>query len=464
MSQINLFISYSHEDESYFRKLKSYINARSCPNLNIWDDGEIRPGNEWDTEIKTKLNDAQIILLLISQDFLNSNYIDAIELKTALERHAKKQCKVIPIFTKNCYLENYPQITKLQGLPTGMKFLSDLGEQVYAQYAEIQKEIIEVAADMLTDKNILDSIHKNDDKSTDAKAIEGMRNSGKIFLSVPSSEEGKKKRRSFIIQVEGKIKYENWPYEIVPGLNDGEALSKETDEEIVKVCAGLIDDSIYSIHIISNEADLASGIDKMQYDLSRSIHADSPFHKRIVWLLTADLKSKLNKEVSMDPLFTGNDFESMFDLIKSLDVEKDKKITEMKKGFSPNKKVFMFYDFFKDHNSELRIRLKTSIEENENIAVFPSVPNSTLTAEKEELAKCDGAFIFYGASDPEWFLMRQSLLIAEGEARLKGLCVDEPGIKLKIDRDVSKNAFVTTIKGINGFDDDLKSFLDKLKL
>lgn len=462
MSLINLFISYSHEDQSYFKSLKKYINSKNCPNLNVWDDGEIRPGNEWDIEIKKKLNDAQIVLLLISQDFLNSNYIDAIELKTALQKHEQKKCRVIPIFTKTCYLENYPQITKLQGLPTGMKFLSDMGEQVYAQYAEIQKEIIDVAAEMVTDINIFDSIAQNDSKSAEAKAIEGLRNKGKIFLSIPTSEEGRKRRKSFVIQVEGKIKYENWPYEIVPSINEAEGLLKETEEVIVKACTELINQSVYSIHIVSSETDLDEGIDKIQYDLSKSIHAESPFHKRIVWFLSADLKAKMDKHISMDPLFTGNDFESMFELIKSIDLEKEKKIVELKKGFSPNKKVFMFYDFYKDHNNDLRIKLKTSLEDFEDISVYPSMPNATLSADKAELDKCDAALIFYGASDPEWFLMRQSILVAAGATRLKGICVDEPGINLKIKRDVIKNAFIT-IEGDNNFDGGVKDFLARLK-
>lgn len=462
MSKINLFISYSHADKSYFENLKKYINSKNCPNINVWDDGEIDAGTEWDQQIKKKLEDAHMILLLISQDFLNSHYIDQVELKAALEKHEQKKCRVIPIFTKTCYLNNHPQITRLQGLPAGMKFLSDLGEQVYAQYTEIQREIIEIATEMLTEMNIRDSIAQEDDNSRAAKAIGQLSNTGKIFLSVPASEEAKKKRRALLMQVEGKIKYENWPYEIVPSIPDTEALYKKSPDELVAACKEYIEGTVYSIHIIASETDLVQGPDKIQYDLSKQLHAESAFHKRIVWLLQADIKAKLDKEVSMDPLFTGNDFEFLFDLIKNLDAEKNKKINALKTAFSPNKKVFMFYDFSKDHNSELRIQLKTKIEENENIAVLLNMPNGTLSADREELEKCDGACIFYGASDPEWFLMRQSILIASGKTGSKAICIDEPEIDVKIKRDVSKNAFIT-IRGKNDFEDGVKHFLDKLK-
>ncbi len=462
MSKIDLFISYSHEDKPYFTALSQYVNGHNCPALNVWSDGEISPGSEWDEEIKNKLGSARIILLLISQNFLNSSYIDKVELTSALERHEQKKCTVIPIFVKTCYLENYPQITRLQGLPNGMRFLSDMGEQVYTSYTEIQKKIIELSTEILTEKNIQESISQNDAKSADARAIEELRNKAKVFLSVPESEEGKKKRKAFIIQVEGKIKYENWPYQIVPSINDAETLAKKTPAEMLAACTDLIKEAVYSIHIIASENDINAGIGKMQYDLSKDLHNGSTFHKRIVWLLSADLKTKLDKEISMNPLFTGNDFEYMFDLIKSLDTEKDKKINNLKKAFSPNKKVFMFYDFSKDHNSNLRIDLKAKIEENENIAVLPSMPNSTLSSDTEQMEDCEGACIFYGASDPEWFSMRQAILIAAHKTRSKAVCVDEPEADIKLKRDVSKNFFIT-IKGKSDFENGIKTFLDNLK-
>lgn len=463
MSKINLFISYSHEDKPYFDKLKTYINSENCPNLTIWDDGEIKPGTEWDQEIKTKLNQSQMVLLLISNDFLRSKYINQVELKSAFERHKEKKCRVIPIWAKNCYLNNHKEITDIQGLPVGMKFLSDLGEQVYAQYTEIQKEITELSAEMLTDANILNAIAQNDKQSGEAIAIEELRNKGKIFLSVPASEEGRKKRMAFMYQVEGKIKHEDWPYQIIPSLEETQELLKKNQDDIIAACSSHIKESVYSIHIIVSENDLTAGPDKIQYDLSKSLHADSAFHKRIVWFLNADLIEKFDKEVSMDPRFIGNDYEAMFDKIKSLDTEKEQKINEMKKAFSPNKKVFMFYDFTKDHNNELRIKLKKRIESDENIAVIPNMPNGMVSGDMQELEKCEGACIFYGSADPEWFIQRQSILYASGKTNSKAICIDEPGLEKKIERDLMNNVFIT-IKGENDFESSVKIFLDKLNL
>ena len=117
--------------------------------------------------------------------------------------------------------------------------------------------------------------------------------------------------------------------EIVPSIDETEQLFLKSPEEIVAACNEFIKGTFYSIHIISKADDLVEGIDKIQYDLTKTIHANSSFHKRIVWLLKDDIKAKLDKEVYMDPLFIGLDYECLFDLIKNLDAEKYKKINEL---------------------------------------------------------------------------------------------------------------------------------------
>lgn len=461
MSKINLFISYAHADASYFQTLKKYVNNKNCPGVNVWDDGELNPGDTWDEAIKTKLAEAKIILLMISQDFLNSIYINEVELKSALERHKLNQCRVIPVFTKSCVLDNHKQITKLQGIPAGMKFLNELGEQVYSHYAEIQRTVTELAMEMATEKNIQLSINNNDEQSTDAKAIENLSGNGKIFLSIHDTEEGRKKRRALIIQADGKIKYEQWPYEIIPSIKEAEELLTKTPAEIEAACEQYLKESVYSIHIMAAENDFDNGIAQLQYQLGGKAQSEKTFHKRIVWLLTADLKPKVTRAICMDPIFPGNDFEFLFDMIKNFDAEKNKKINDLKNAFSPGKKVFMFYDFDKDHNNELRIQLKAKIEEKENISVLFNLPNGSPTEDKAELEKCDGACIFYGAADPLWFLYRQRTLLDAGHTKSKAVCVDEPELDVKINRDVSRHAFIT-IRGKNDFDLGIQTFLDKL--
>ena len=71
---------------------------------------------QWDKIIKQELLDSDIILLLISSDFLASNYCYDIEIKKAIERHEKGEAKVIPIIVRPCDWKDLP-FSKIQGLP-----------------------------------------------------------------------------------------------------------------------------------------------------------------------------------------------------------------------------------------------------------------------------------------------------------------------------------------------------------
>ena len=462
MPKINLFISYSHKDkEQYIPEILSYINEQNCSKIDIWYDDKISPGNEWDEAIKARLNNADIVLLLLSQSFLMSKYVKENELSVALAKHKAGECRVIPIFIRKCFLDNYPQIKDLQGLPRDMRFISDMGEEKWSHYTEILQQLNDIAYEIETNRKIAASIHDDSEKAAPAKEIKQLSSNLKIFLSLPDSAEGKKKRMDFLIQVEGKRKYEGWPYEVVPGITDAVELYKKSPEEMTESLATLINESLYSIHIINSENDMAGGISKAQYDIAKK-QSDTAFFKRIVWLLNADIKPKLGKEVSMDPIATGNDYDNIFELIKSLDADKEKMLNQLKKNFSQEKKVYMFYDFGKDHNNDLRIKLKSKIEENEDLAVRFSLPNTSLEKEREDLDKCEGGCIFYGATDPQWFVYRQSILLDAGYTLSKAICVDEPEIDRKIQRDISKNAFMV-IKGQTDLDFGVKNFLERLK-
>jgi hypothetical protein len=462
MSKISLFISYCHEEQEYLTALKKYVNNKSCPDIIIWDDNKISPGDEWDSEIKNNIGKADIILLLISQAFLNSEYIDKIELKIAFERHARKECTVIPIFARNCDLSTSGQISALQGLPRDRKFLSDMGDEKYAQYTQIQKMINDLTDEIKTSRNVSESILKNDTKSKDAKIIEELEKNKYIFLSVPVSEEGLKKRKEFLYQVEGKIKYEQWPYMIIPGM----ALkynSADTDE-FQALIEPAISQSLYSIHIISSEKDFSDGINSMQYNLSKKNGATRFFHKTIIWFLTPGIKENLSAEIRRDidqnPNIAGNDYEEIFRVIQSLDDEKEKKISELRKEFSSGKKVYILYDYARDHNNDLRIDLKTKIER--HFPVIPSFPNENLTREKETLEKSHGAFIFYGDADSQWYMMRQSLLYDAQNLSSRAICLGDPGIETKIKRDVSINMF-QTIKGQDELEAGITNFVQRLQ-
>lgn len=115
--KLSIFLSYSHKDEAIKEDLNAHlIGLKRQGYIDTWNDREIPIGEEWDDEIKSQLTHADIILLLVSVNFINSTYIWENELKEAMERHRHKEAVVIPIFIKPCDWTGMP-FGKIQGLP-----------------------------------------------------------------------------------------------------------------------------------------------------------------------------------------------------------------------------------------------------------------------------------------------------------------------------------------------------------
>jgi len=124
-----IFFSYSKFDREYLEQLLRHLSVlRRSGKIAAWDDHQILPGEEWDDAIKDELAHADIILLLISSDFLATDYIWDVEIKTAMERHAQKSAQVIPIVLRSCSWEDTP-FGKLNGLPSKAKPVNSYGDR-----------------------------------------------------------------------------------------------------------------------------------------------------------------------------------------------------------------------------------------------------------------------------------------------------------------------------------------------
>src|SRR3954451_1026379 len=95
---LDVFYSYAHEDKVLVKRLIAALSPLRRDGLtNDFFDCEIVPGQEWDARIKSELAKAHIILLCVSSDFVNSDYIWDNELQSALQRHEAGTATVIPI-------------------------------------------------------------------------------------------------------------------------------------------------------------------------------------------------------------------------------------------------------------------------------------------------------------------------------------------------------------------------------
>ncbi|HEX5705256.1 MAG TPA: tetratricopeptide repeat protein [Pyrinomonadaceae bacterium] len=118
---VEVFYSYAHEDEKLRDELKKHLsNLKRQGVITDWYDRDISAGKEWNEEIEKHLNSAKVILLLISPDFMNSDYINAVEVKRAMERHEAGEARVIPVVLRPVDWQGAP-FRKLHSLPSDIR-------------------------------------------------------------------------------------------------------------------------------------------------------------------------------------------------------------------------------------------------------------------------------------------------------------------------------------------------------
>jgi hypothetical protein len=120
------FIFYSKHDKCYIDTFKKQLKPLTYKGiLDIWDDSMILPGEESNKKVISAFDNADIVFLMLSSDFLDTEfYIWEKEIKEALKRHNEGSTKIIPIKIRACDWTMMP-FGKLQGLPRGDKFISN---------------------------------------------------------------------------------------------------------------------------------------------------------------------------------------------------------------------------------------------------------------------------------------------------------------------------------------------------
>lgn len=121
---LRLFYSYSHKDEELRNELETHLKLLQRQKLiATWSDRRIVPGQDWGTEISDALERADLILLLISADFIASDYCYDIEMTRALELHNKNSSRIIPVIVRDVDWNGAP-FAKLQALPKDAKAIT----------------------------------------------------------------------------------------------------------------------------------------------------------------------------------------------------------------------------------------------------------------------------------------------------------------------------------------------------
>lgn len=142
---VELFYSYSHRDEELREQLENHLSIlRRNGVITDWHDRKIGVGREWEGEIHEHLNIAHIILLLVSSDFLASDYCYDIEMNRAMERHSVGEARVIPIILRSVDWQEAP-FGRLQALPRDARpvTLWENQDEAFTNIARGIKKVVE---------------------------------------------------------------------------------------------------------------------------------------------------------------------------------------------------------------------------------------------------------------------------------------------------------------------------------
>lgn len=149
-----VYISYSLEDEAMKEKLSKQLKVMAFPGLNVeWLEGDIGAGEEKGPEILSRLKTADIILLLVSVEYLislkevndgnnlmNESEIE-LEMANAVQRHTDGKARIIPVILRPCAWEDTPFFAKLQALPKAKRGNSIKPVSMWTKRDEVYLEI-----------------------------------------------------------------------------------------------------------------------------------------------------------------------------------------------------------------------------------------------------------------------------------------------------------------------------------
>ncbi len=124
LTKVRVFCSYAHEDETFRAELARHLSlledSGTIGGFEFWWDGLIVPGQDWNAAIDAKLRDAQVIVFLVSVDFLSSQFVREVELPLALSRHEEGSAVLIAVLLRWVLWES-SALGGLQALPDGLR-------------------------------------------------------------------------------------------------------------------------------------------------------------------------------------------------------------------------------------------------------------------------------------------------------------------------------------------------------
>lgn len=144
--KVKIFLSYAHADESFKDELYKHMSPlKKSEKIKMWSDEELLPGSSFNDEIKEELEQSDIIILLISADFIASDYCYEKEMKNAISRAEKEECYVVPVIVRDCQWQ-YTPLKDILALPKNGKSVKGYEDRdkAYSEIAEGIGKIVDI--------------------------------------------------------------------------------------------------------------------------------------------------------------------------------------------------------------------------------------------------------------------------------------------------------------------------------
>jgi hypothetical protein len=152
-----VFVSYCRRDRRWLERLKVHLTPYDRRgDLDLWDDTKIDAGDLWRAGIADAIERAAASVVLVSADFLASDFVATHELPKLLHKAERAGTRILPVFVEPCELSNHPELASFQGVNTPQKPLAEMtrveAERVLVRTAEAIGKILESHRTRSTDR------------------------------------------------------------------------------------------------------------------------------------------------------------------------------------------------------------------------------------------------------------------------------------------------------------------------
>lgn len=128
-ARTRVFVSYSHRDRVWLERLNVHLRPLVGNGLiDLWDDTRIDPGERWRSRIAAALRCARVAILLVTADFMASDFIRTEELPKLLDEASDGGCRILPVIVRPSLFQHMPELAGFQSVNPPNRPLSAMSE------------------------------------------------------------------------------------------------------------------------------------------------------------------------------------------------------------------------------------------------------------------------------------------------------------------------------------------------